>query len=317
MTDLVAEPQPTLRIAGFWRRLVAFAVDAFLLGIVGSALGWSMYGPMARLGGYARLLGFAIALAYFGVLNSRIGGGQTLGKRLLGIRVTRVNGGLMSLPRSMLRYSVLGIPFFLNYAPIPPQVALSPVGYLISLLLFGGMFSIIYLYIFNRRTRRSLHDFVAGTWVLRDDPGAGAPALVPVWPGHLVVVGVLLAISLVAPAVAGHLVKQQPFGELLSTYKAVSGQPGVQRAMVASGSTKDFGGGQSTNIDWVAAQVFLDGPNTADAEMAKRTARLILSTHPDAATKSIISVQLIYAFDMGIASGWRAQKYQYKPEELK
>src|SRR5688572_4687565 len=105
------------------------------------------------MGGYGRLLGFAVALAYFGVMNSRIGGGQTLGKRLLGVRVVAGDGRTLSLPRSFLRYCVLGIPFFLNGAPFSAQVLFSWWGYLLPIIVFGGMFSILYLYVFNRPTR--------------------------------------------------------------------------------------------------------------------------------------------------------------------
>jgi uncharacterized RDD family membrane protein YckC len=61
------------------------------------------------MGAYARLIGFAIALAYFGICKSRIGGGQTLGKRWLDVRVVDAHDQLLSLPRSLLGYAVLGI----------------------------------------------------------------------------------------------------------------------------------------------------------------------------------------------------------------
>lgn len=74
-----------------------------MLGIVGMLLSALLFDTFARMGVYARLIGFAIALAYFGVLNSRIGGGQTLGKRWLGIRVVDAQGQLLSPPRALLR----------------------------------------------------------------------------------------------------------------------------------------------------------------------------------------------------------------------
>ncbi|MDL2425325.1 hypothetical protein M2C68_22520, partial [Pseudomonas sp. BAgro211] len=76
------------------------------------------------------------------------------------------DGSLLSLPQSLLRYSVLGIPFFLNGAPFDETVLLSPMRYGLSLLIFGGMFSILYLYVFNRHGRRSLHDLAVGSSVV-------------------------------------------------------------------------------------------------------------------------------------------------------
>ena len=47
---------------------------------------------LAALGSLGRLIGGAIALAYFALMNSELGGGQTFGKRLVKIRVVQANG---------------------------------------------------------------------------------------------------------------------------------------------------------------------------------------------------------------------------------
>ncbi|MFC5580503.1 RDD family protein [Rhodanobacter terrae] len=203
---------PDRKIAGFWRRLGALAIDLILLGIAGLILGALFFDPLARMGAYARLIGFAIALAYFGLCNSRIGGGQTLGKRWLGVRVVDAHDQLLSLPRSLLRYAVLGIPFFANGLPLDPTLAMStPLGYLLALVVFGGMFAIVYLYIFNRRTRQSLHDLVVGSYVERFD-GAARPVPFPVmWRGHLAVAALLAALALSAPVIASRFAQTQTF----------------------------------------------------------------------------------------------------------
>lgn len=108
---------PGPEIAGFWRRIFAFVIDCLLLGVVGWMLGAIFFDVLARMGSYARLIGFAIALAYFGIGNSRLGSGQTLGKRLLGLRVVDGHHAILSLPRSLARYVVLGIPFFVGGLP--------------------------------------------------------------------------------------------------------------------------------------------------------------------------------------------------------
>jgi uncharacterized RDD family membrane protein YckC len=79
-------------ISGFWRRLLAFIFDGVLLGLVGVILGLLLFDSLARLGGWGRLIGFCHALVYFGVLNSAIGGGQTIGKRIMKIQVVDRTG---------------------------------------------------------------------------------------------------------------------------------------------------------------------------------------------------------------------------------
>ena len=75
-----AAPQSTNRIiSGFWRRLLAFLLDGIFIGILGFILGLFLFDFFAQIGGYGRIVGFCIALAYFGLLNSSVGKGQTIG----------------------------------------------------------------------------------------------------------------------------------------------------------------------------------------------------------------------------------------------
>lgn len=150
-----------LQIAGFWRRLGAFVIDVIVLGLIGEFVGVLLFSPLARAGAYALIPGFIIAVIYFGVGNSRELGGQTPGKKLLGIRVVDRNGALLAFPRSMLRYAVLGTPYFL--ACLPASIGFHPVTYVVAAIAGFGELSTIYLFVFNRRTRQSLHDLVVGT----------------------------------------------------------------------------------------------------------------------------------------------------------
>jgi uncharacterized RDD family membrane protein YckC len=178
---------PHRTIGGFWRRLASLILDGLILGLVGSVCGLLMFDQLARLGIWGRVVGFLVGLAYFGILNSAIGKGQTLGKRLMGIEVIDRSGRHISLPRSLLRYAIVGVPFFLKGAMIPTSVMMSPIGYTIGFVIFGFGGAIIYLYVFNRRTRQSLHDLLVGSFVTKTTlQGEVAGS---VWRPHLVVVG--------------------------------------------------------------------------------------------------------------------------------
>lgn len=313
MDALHGEGGPAREIAGFWRRLGAIAIDVILLGIVGMILGTLLFDTFARMGAYARLIGFGIALVYFGICNSRIGGGQTLGKRWLGVRVVDAHDQLLSLPRSLLRYAVLGIPFFANGLPVDPELAMStPLGYLLALIVFGGLFAIIYLYIFNRRTRQSLHDLVVGSYVERFDRVA-QPAPFPImWRGHIAVVAVLAVIALGAPAIASRFAQTQTFAGILPLYQTLSSQPHVMTAQVVRGWTSM--NGNTTHS--LQSSLRLDAPLTEDSAMARRIAQQMAKADPNIANEDAVVVTLVYGYDMGIASGWRRHGYSFKPGEL-
>lgn len=313
MDALQGEGSPARTIAGFWRRLGALIIDLILLGIVGFIVGALFFDTFARMGAYARLVGFAIALAYFGICNSRIGGGQTLGKRWLGVQVVDAHGQLLTLPRSMLRYAVLGIPFFCNGLPVDPGLAMStPLGYLLALIVFGGGLATIYLYIFNRRTRQSLHDLAVGSYVERFNPVAQPVPFLPMWRGHVVAVAVIAAIALCTPAVASRFAKSQTFAGMLPLYRMLSTQPHVMTAQVVRGWS--YANGNTTRSLQTALR--LDAPLTEDGAMARRVAQQMAKGDPDIAREDVVVVVLIYGFDMGIASGWKKHGYTFKPDEL-
>jgi uncharacterized RDD family membrane protein YckC len=314
MEALHGEGGPDRKIAGFWRRLGAFVIDLILLGIVGVIIGALLFDTFARMGAYAKLIGFVIALAYFGICNSRMGGGQTLGKRWLGVRVVDAHDQLLSLPRSLLRYIVLGVPFFANGLPLDPELAMStPIGYLLALVVFGGMFAIIYLYIFNRRTRQSLHDLAVGSYVERFDRAAQPVPFPSMWSGHIVVVAVLAVIALSAPAVASRFAQTTTFAGILPLYQTLSTQPHVMTAQVVRGWTS-MNGNTSHSLQ---SSLRLDAPLTEDVAMAKRIAQLMAKGDPDIATEDAVVVNLVYGYDMGIASGWKKHGYSFKPGELR
>jgi uncharacterized RDD family membrane protein YckC len=314
MDAVQREGWPDRKIAGFWRRLGAFVIDLLLLGIAGMILGALFFDTFARMGAYARLIGFAIALAYFGICNSRIGGGQTLGKRWLGVRVVDAHDQLLTLPRSLLRYAVLGIPFFCNGLPLAPSLVMStPLGYVLALVVFGAMLATVYLYIFNRRTRQSLHDLAVGSYVERFDRATRAAPFPVMWRGHLVVVALLAVLALSAPVVASRFAQTQTFAGILALSETLSIQPHVINAQVMRGWTSMNG----TTTHSLQSSLRLDAPLTEDDAMARRVAQQMAKGDPDIANEDAVVVVLVYGYDMGIASGWKKHGYSFKPGELR
>ncbi len=86
---LLEEVEPaivTTRQAGFWIRAVAYVIDAVILGVVGGLLsGVGLHSR--RVDAKSTSPSALLALIYFGLLWSHYGGVQTLGMRLLKLRV--------------------------------------------------------------------------------------------------------------------------------------------------------------------------------------------------------------------------------------
>jgi uncharacterized RDD family membrane protein YckC len=106
---------------GFWIRLVAYIIDAILLGIVGAILsvplGVNYSDPNSLTSGAARTsngIDLVLSFVYFTLLWSYMG--ASLGQRLLGMRVVDATTGQpISFGKAALRWLGLIISFFVCF----------------------------------------------------------------------------------------------------------------------------------------------------------------------------------------------------------
>jgi uncharacterized RDD family membrane protein YckC len=320
----IEEPPPLPHerppIAGFWRRLAALMVDGLILGVPTMVIGLTFFRWAASLGQAGRLIGFVVALLYFGLLNSRVGGGQTVGKRLLGIRVTDRAGEALSPMRSAARFLVIGIPYFLNGLWFDlNQGAIEwweyALGVLLMFVVFGGLGAAVYLFVFNRRTRQLPHDLVVGSFVVRGPPVA-LPVGLTTPRVHLVVVGCWLALTLIGPGIgvwfardSGLARSLRPLTELQT---ALGQRPGIRHAAVIRGLSA-----MATSQNGVSSTTFLEVDAQVDESIGDpdalfaTIAGIVLDLHPDLLGAQILVVQLTHRFDLGIAGWVRADREAY------
>ncbi len=123
-----------------WRRFAALVIDHFILGLALGVL-TRFIPPLTPI--ETSLLLWAMEWLYFTLLTSGIKQG-TYGKQMLGMIVVDLNGERLTFIRATLRY----------------------VSSIVSraILLMG------YLIAFGDPRRRTLHDRIAGTLVLKPDP---------------------------------------------------------------------------------------------------------------------------------------------------
>jgi uncharacterized RDD family membrane protein YckC len=171
---LTAGDKPVLaegRVAGFWVRLLSDLLDAFVLGAIGFVLARIFRGPLLRLGESAAILGAPITLLYMGVLQSHIGRGQTVAKRLLGLRVLRLDGSFLTLDRALVRWALMGVLSYGGAVAIAMSVALPFLKLeALSAALAGAQLALILgcgLLVPFHPLKRGLHDLLTGSIVIR------------------------------------------------------------------------------------------------------------------------------------------------------
>ena len=161
MTQTGARPLPTLepvaevRWGGFFRRASALIIDLCVVSLLSLIMGAMAYvGYKVGLGAHGLVIAADNATALFAILT--IGwlgltsayfivmhgmGGQTVGKRLLGLRVVDSNRQQPSVRQATLRWFAA-----IGFAPI----------------------AIGFLWVLWQREKRGWHDFVARTWVVQE-----------------------------------------------------------------------------------------------------------------------------------------------------
>ena len=299
-------------IAGFWRRLAALFIDLLILGVPAMLFGFALFRWVESLGGSGRLIGFVAALLYFGLLNSHVGGGQTLGKQLLGIRVIRKDGETLSTKRSVLRFLVIAIPYFLNGLWLDVDTAApGPLEYLLFAFLivvvFGGLGAIAYLFVFNRRTRQSLHDIAVGSFVVRN-PTAAVPASLTTARLHLILVGCWLALVVPGFAIlALHNYSPPPTNEL---QVAIKKQLGLRQVRLGTRTlnTMIVGGGGSTK-SYLEVNAWSDERTDDLHALRQSIASIVLDRLPDLPDEQLLSVRVHRGFDLGIAT-WTSSSHE-------
>jgi uncharacterized RDD family membrane protein YckC len=303
-------------LAGAWRRLFAFCLDALLLGAVGWGVGLVAFDALVALGDWGRAVGFAVALLYFGAMDSVLFAGRTVGKRLLAIKVVTAWGQPLRVGPSTLRAAIFCVPYFLNGAPINTNANGIWLAYLLSLIVFGVGISIVYLLLFNRHTRQSLHDLAVGAYVVSSAADAPGSPYKPLWRVHLGVVSIILAAAVAAPALLERMAASQPFIDLLSVQRGLLEVPNVRRAFVNMGVNTFSSSQRGTTTTHVLSSRILLSRRVADLDaLANKCAQITLDRHPAANKEDFIAISIGYGYDIGIASAWSNRNYQYSPAQ--
>jgi uncharacterized RDD family membrane protein YckC len=308
----VDEPIPDnghAEIAGFWRRAGAFMIDALLLGLAGHLLSLFMREQFEALGAWGRALGFIIALAYFGTMESRIFQGRTFGKLALDIKVVAADGAPLALGKAFSRSAIFCIPYFLNNVGLgtgSTNIVLSAIQ---TLLVIGLGGAIVYLCLFNLRTRQSVHDLLVNAAVVRAET-TNVPRLQPVWKGHFAVIAALFVLATGLIAYGYSAAAHGTLQSLMRAQQQISQLPGVRSAGVVQGT--NFLPGDK-RVNFLSANAVISVKDIDDRALARHIAEATLAAYPDAQNWDRFSVTLMRGYDIGIAASWSARTFEASP----
>jgi uncharacterized RDD family membrane protein YckC len=295
-----------------WRRFLAFAIDCIVLGIVGYALGAVFFDSLSRLGPWGRLVGFCIALPYFAILDSRIGGGKTVGKRLNKLMVVDAQGNTISFRRSLARYAIFGIPCSLYALGLPVGTTQLVLFFLLPLIIVGVGHSTLYLLIFNNETRQGLHDLAVASYVV--DAGETGPVSPrPIWRRHRAILGGIVSFILITGAFGNLLWSRGRHTQFRKDAQMIQQITGVQRASVFDLISLDRVTGAARKTLIVKAVTV--GKSANYESIADEAAEIILRNDPNARGYYQITIRVFQGYDIGIFSRWNHQEFTNSPAE--
>jgi uncharacterized RDD family membrane protein YckC len=297
-------------ICGFWTRFFALLIDFIVLGLFSSLLAFVFLNTFVRIDMWARFIGFAIASSYFGILNSSLGNGQTIGKKIMKIRVVDRRGKTISFIRSFARATILITPCIINRIHIISGTFDKLLGTLFAFAVFGLGIGIIYLYVFNGRTRQSLHDLVAKTLVVKQDTTtvATVPFTAKI---HYLMVGIIIVIATLNPNIMGtFLIKTKTLSELKSLVEQSQVIAHKMKSLekwnnmrIQEFSFKEIDTQEGDKI--LLSITALTHKKELDAKNDTiQTGKFILLNYPKINNVDFLQFSIVRGFDMGIIS-WK------------
>lgn len=119
---------------------------------------------------FANVMQIVLTIGYF-VVFAYLNGGQTIGKKLFGIKLVNKDGGLPSIwnliVRSLFIYSIVSLCFSAVFVKLLNSYTFS-YGFLTLSLMEEVIVLVSFLMVLYRKDGRGVHDLVAGTKVIEE-----------------------------------------------------------------------------------------------------------------------------------------------------
>lgn len=314
--------QPSFEIAGFWSRFIAFFIDGAIVSIPLFIFGFLFKDISFSLGPNGIFLGYGLFILYWGIFNSELKRGQTIGKRALKITVVDQHSSYLTIKTSFLRAFILGVILILGewtYSSFGFPI----VGVIISLIGSVGMVVLLYGLIFNRTTRQGTHDLIVKSYVIKIPPMADAEPFSMPQKHKRFMMGISIVVALIS--IGSTLYSTPTFGiiendewdEIVALQAELQEKEGVFSAGVERLNRTSFNSNvtlEDLNITlWIAEPCGRD--RAYCDELVNDTARLAFETFEGIENLDGMKITILNRFDFGIPQGNSAQGAQLTMED--
>jgi uncharacterized RDD family membrane protein YckC len=296
----------------FWPRFGAYLLDILVLGITGLILGLFLGDTFVHMGGQSMLVGFFIALLYFGLGNSAIFNGQTLGKKIVNLQVVENEMETLSIQKSVLRALIFTVPYFFLNFKVDGWSEFS-IFYMTKGIFFLTFLILLPIHlILNTPTRQAIHDLIMGTYVVSREAFPGqqlskSKSLPTIITGSLaiVILGLIIFMNSGKNKISSTIEELKPLKEQIDKIDKI-GNSSLSRN---SSSFKKFG-----SDDYISKNEYLKlnlsirenliynlrPDNIEDLDFVKEAVSIILEDYSDINNLNYIQVNLIYGYNIGI-----------------
>ncbi len=296
----------------FWRRVLATVIDWMIIGLIGIIIGFVFHSLLARIGSYGFLVGMFIASIYFGMMNSKKYGGQTIGKKICKLRVVDSNQEVLSFRQSIPRFLILITPLILYWVGKFDLSITLELGVGLNVIIISSYVLWLVLIITNKRTHQGIHDLCIGSYVVNTD--AYPKQNLMKWQNSGLLNASLIAITISIIVTLFQLKffsSENDFVDLRPIKSQIDKLPLVVESGIARSTTTTYLDNQADRtIEFVQLSILLDKNILIDnniqdfsrVKLVKEAVRIILNNYQDINKLDYIQVNLIYGFDIGIAS---------------
>lgn len=283
--------------ADWFRRAAAFCVDMIIIAGCAWLVSLLPFGLLQRLGPWGPVVGTVVVLFYFGLGNSVVWGGQTVGKRFCLIRVVDQDGELLSPVRSVGRAAIFWVPFQFNGFPVEgiPEYMTT---------IWGGLFAAsalatVLLFFFNGPSRRCPHDYFTRSATVMS---VGTPAFGPDVPRRVVWISAgvgLLALFTTVWSFLHPAAESKDLGPLYRGYRAGLATEGVWGLGVHLNTTTRTVNGQEQTVKTLRISARVTKPKKEFKELRKQLAETVLSAMPEVDPGLLVQVTLETGVHLG------------------